>query len=234
MTPEPNAGPGLVKLPTPGLARAALILACIPCACIWVIGLVMGIVAHGQIKARPYELGGLGVAKAAIIVGSIWGVVSTIGILAAIAIPNFIKFQARSKQSECKAYLKSAYTAEKSYFGEKQTYDTHPKTIGFAPEKGNRYLYVFSNEGVEGADQLVAPDSVRFPGLSSSELWAGIPYATQQEIGVSGTCPNCNITIACSGNIDNDPGLDVWTVSTEDRPGAPAGVPTNVQNDVDF
>ena len=33
-------------------------------------------------------------------------VVAIIGILAAIAIPNFIKFQARSKQSEAKANLK--------------------------------------------------------------------------------------------------------------------------------
>ena len=32
-------------------------------------------------------------------------VVAIIGILAAIAIPNFIKFQARSKQSEAKANL---------------------------------------------------------------------------------------------------------------------------------
>ncbi|HEX9605302.1 MAG TPA: prepilin-type N-terminal cleavage/methylation domain-containing protein, partial [Myxococcales bacterium] len=34
-------------------------------------------------------------------------VVAIIGILAAIAIPNFIKFQARSKQSEAKANLKA-------------------------------------------------------------------------------------------------------------------------------
>ncbi len=43
-------------------------------------------------------------------------VVAIIGILAAIAIPNFVRFQARSKQSEAKVNLKSAFTAEKAYF----------------------------------------------------------------------------------------------------------------------
>jgi len=46
-------------------------------------------------------------------------VVAIIGILAAIAIPNFIKFQARSKQSEAKANLKAVFTAQKAFFQEK-------------------------------------------------------------------------------------------------------------------
>ncbi len=37
-------------------------------------------------------------------------VILTSGLLASIAIPNFIKFQARSKQSEAKANLKAIYT----------------------------------------------------------------------------------------------------------------------------
>ena len=49
-------------------------------------------------------------------------VVAIIGILAAIAIPNFLKFQAKSKQSEAKTNLKGIYTAETGYFGEQNTY----------------------------------------------------------------------------------------------------------------
>ena len=49
-------------------------------------------------------------------------VVAIIGILAAIAIPNFSKFQARAKQSEAKANLKGIYTAKQTQFGEKDTY----------------------------------------------------------------------------------------------------------------
>jgi type IV pilus assembly protein PilA len=68
-------------------------------------------------------------------------VVAIIGILAAIAIPNFIRFQARSKQSEAKTNLKAAFTGQKSLLGEKDRYSNLAGEIGFAPERGNRYYY---------------------------------------------------------------------------------------------
>ena len=49
-------------------------------------------------------------------------VVAIIGILAAIAVPNFVKFQCRSKQSEAKTNLKGIYVAEESYRAENDTY----------------------------------------------------------------------------------------------------------------
>jgi len=68
-------------------------------------------------------------------------VVAIIGILAAIAIPNFIRFQARSKQSEVKTNLKALFTGQKSRFGEKDRYAVTLGEVGFAPERGNRYYY---------------------------------------------------------------------------------------------
>jgi type IV pilus assembly protein PilA len=49
-------------------------------------------------------------------------VVAIIGILAAIAIPNFLKFQLRSKAGEGKLNLAAIRTAEESYFAEAGTY----------------------------------------------------------------------------------------------------------------
>ena len=43
-------------------------------------------------------------------------VVAIIGILAAIAIPNFVKFQAKGKQSEANAQLKAIFSAQKANF----------------------------------------------------------------------------------------------------------------------
>ncbi|HEY1909113.1 MAG TPA: prepilin-type N-terminal cleavage/methylation domain-containing protein [Myxococcaceae bacterium] len=68
-------------------------------------------------------------------------VVAIIGILAALAIPNFIKFQARSKQSEAKSNLKGLFTAERSYYQEHDTYTSCVRTMGFNPERANRYRY---------------------------------------------------------------------------------------------
>jgi type IV pilus assembly protein PilA len=45
-------------------------------------------------------------------------VVAIIGILAAIAIPNFLKFQLRSKTGEAKTNLAALRTAEEGYFAE--------------------------------------------------------------------------------------------------------------------
>ena len=49
-------------------------------------------------------------------------VVAIIGLLAAIAIPNFVRFQLRSKSSEGKTNLASIRTAEESYFAANGSY----------------------------------------------------------------------------------------------------------------
>ena len=82
-------------------------------------------------------------------------VVAIIGILAAIAVPNFVKFQCRSKQSEARGNLKAMYVAQESYKAEFDSYgsvgpidgqanaQTATNQIGFVP-KGNRLRYIYS------------------------------------------------------------------------------------------
>jgi type IV pilus assembly protein PilA len=70
-------------------------------------------------------------------------VVGVIGILAALAIPNFIRFQGRSKQAEPKANLRGAFTAERAYYSEHSFFSCLNK-IGFSPERGNRYRYTLN------------------------------------------------------------------------------------------
>jgi len=62
-------------------------------------------------------------------------VVAIIGILAAIAIPNFIKFQLRSKAGEAKVNLAAIRTAEESYYAEAGTYVDHviPAPVAIPP-----------------------------------------------------------------------------------------------------
>ncbi len=81
-------------------------------------------------------------------------VVAIIGILAAIAVPNFVKFQCRSKQSEAKGNLKALYVAQEAYRAENDTYGSVTaisagnitsnvsNQIGFVPKGGKtRYRY---------------------------------------------------------------------------------------------
>ena len=60
-------------------------------------------------------------------------VVAIIGLLAAIAIPNFVQFQLRAKSAEGKGNLAAIRTAEEAYFAEYGIYlpaTAAPATIG--------------------------------------------------------------------------------------------------------
>jgi len=180
-------------------------------------------------------------------------VVAIIGILAAIAIPNFIKFQARSKQSEAKANLKSFFTAEKSIFQEKDYYTEAIGDVGFSPERGNRYAYyaavaqalqtrlVAGLPVPTGAENGIEVDKFRYQkALVNPVFNGGAVYGGNlgQDPGTPGlgagaaTCPDCNITMTAAGQVDNEiVGVDSWYVSTKDSSGQPGAAGCAVAND---
>lgn len=188
-------------------------------------------------------------------------VVAIIGILAAIAIPNFIKFQARSKQGEAKSNLKSWFTTQRAYMQEKDRYSEDVSEIGYAPERGNRYAYMFGATAawqdrtameITGATpNSITVDVFKYTGMASQPTAASktLTFSTAggedpKTPGISGTCPGCNIDGLAAGNIDNDPtGIDTWYIGTKDAEttagqcntdtAVPSGTPYNMYNDVD-
>ena len=68
-------------------------------------------------------------------------VIAIIGVLAAIAIPNFLNYQCKAKQAEAKANLGSIATCEEGYMVEHDTYSTVLNDIGFATKGTTRYTY---------------------------------------------------------------------------------------------
>jgi type IV pilus assembly protein PilA len=85
-------------------------------------------------------------------------VVAIIGLLAALAIPNFIRFQARASQSEARSNLKALHTAEESYYHDQQCYCTALDTVGFMVERGNRYLYTIVAGAVNSSSRAAATE----------------------------------------------------------------------------
>jgi type IV pilus assembly protein PilA len=188
-------------------------------------------------------------------------VVAIIGILAAIAIPNFIKFQARSKQSEAKANLKAAFTAEKAFIQEKDRYEPLINIVGFSPERNNRYAYFLSSTGTiqlrtttgsdmtnASTDQGIDLDAFKY-GTSAavSALAAGCASGGPTLAGVITTTSPISWTGFARGNIDTDATIDVWSISTDSRTypttvllacsvggNNPSGEPANEVNDVNF
>ncbi len=186
-------------------------------------------------------------------------VVAIIGILAAIAIPNFIRFQARSKQSEAKANLKAMFTAEKAYSQEKDAYNTGSNVVGFSPERNNRYAYFMDVTGT-----LEPRTTDILPTPAAGTIYSGITVDIFKWTAAAGTAAiltatTCGGTVGVTtnsagapvftgeavGNVDTDTVQDVWTISTDSRTSTAtcdetsdavgpvsAGQPANDNNDV--
>jgi len=60
-------------------------------------------------------------------------VVAIIGILAAVAVPNYQKYQAKARQAEAKGFLSAMYTAEQTQYSEQTTYSACLAALGFDP-----------------------------------------------------------------------------------------------------
>jgi type IV pilus assembly protein PilA len=118
-------------------------------------------------------------------------VVAIIGILASIAIPNFMKFIAKTKRSEARYNLEAIYKTELSYFGENNTFHTSFREIRWVPI-GTIYYYTFT----------------------AGDEYYGRDLATNPEPG--GLAPGAGaigFTVYGWGNIDNDGTIDVWSIN---------------------
>ena len=60
-------------------------------------------------------------------------VVAIIGILAAVAIPNYQKYQSKARQTEARIALAAIYTAEASFSAEQTSYSMCLVNIGYQP-----------------------------------------------------------------------------------------------------
>lgn len=100
-------------------------------------------------------------------------VVAIIGILSAVAIPNFKKYQAKSKLSEARLQLAALYSAETSL---QTDYDLYGTCLAFAgyigPTTGNYYAIGYnaandtpnSDIRANGGSDCTAADSFGWPG----------------------------------------------------------------------
>ena len=78
-------------------------------------------------------------------------VVAIIGVLSAVAVPNFKKYQAKAKTSEAKVQLAAAYTAQQAFYGDFGMYAHCFDYMGFNPsnERTARYYAIGFSDDVD-------------------------------------------------------------------------------------
>lgn len=158
-------------------------------------------------------------------------VVGIIGILAAIAVPNFQRFQAKSRQSEAKANLSGLYTSQKAFYAEWNRYFAAFRHIGFAPEGNLRYKVGFTaaggaipvNFGYTGpgcanpaaacAATLFVTDTYCPTTAGQATICVENPAFVEPLEGATIVAANGQGFVAqASGNIDADATQDRWTI----------------------
>jgi type IV pilus assembly protein PilA len=171
-------------------------------------------------------------------------VVAIIGILATIAVPNFQKFQARSKQTNAKAELSSIYSAQKSFFAEYSTYSAVLPVVGFVPEgttetaagysarSGVKRYYGVSSGPTAGADVgnltgtllLAQPNAFYMHGYPASGNLCSLmmdPVSTTKNAGITATLSiSADMFTALSTGCPLDRGqtastMDVWYINNQ-------------------
>ena len=123
-------------------------------------------------------------------------VVGIIGILAAVAVPNLLKFQAKAKQSNAKTELSALYGTQKAYMVEYNTYTANFQALGYAPDGvpnvTGKNGCPSSDPGSRTLDGTVTGWPLRYyaSGFSNaSTATAGVPASLTTALA----CPTVNV-----------------------------------------
>ncbi len=150
-------------------------------------------------------------------------VVAIIGILAAIAVPNYQKFTAKAKQSEAKSNLSALYSAERAFYAEWQGYYTRFTVVGYAPTGQLRYRHGFATDngappnppytGFVGVANDSSTQNYCTAATGCVEINAPVPLgALPASTATNGGAAGGVFTAAATGDVDGDSGMDTWTM----------------------
>lgn len=114
-------------------------------------------------------------------------VVAIIGILSAVAVPQFQKFQRKAKQTEAKAGLAGIYTAQKAFYAEHGTYYANIWAIGYELDGDLQYYIGMSNTTVPTAPNTSFTGALVANAHTNSEWICGTTFA-------AGLSKNCKYT----------------------------------------
>jgi len=156
-------------------------------------------------------------------------VVVIVGILAAFAIPNFLRYRAQAMQAEARTNLAGIFVAEMSFFTERKEFGNFTD-VGFAVTGGgtNRYTYrtglgLGAGLGPNGGN-LCGPASSCDTIQTENPAVSAISYT-----GLAGiaTTSSAGFTATAAADLDRDVIHDGWYVN-DAKQGLSAADPNDV------
>jgi type IV pilus assembly protein PilA len=170
-------------------------------------------------------------------------VVAIIGILAAIAIPNFLQYQLKSRQSEAKTNLQAIKTSEVSFQAERGCYigvatevgqpapvaatksNPWPWGIGALPTApgalwcvaGGVFAGTFADIGFKATGNVNYYYGVDANTVAAPGLYTPV---TSCPLAIAGTAAagalgNNNFVVMARANLDGDAGVSTWDATTD-------------------
>ena len=157
-------------------------------------------------------------------------VVAIIGILSAVAIPNFKKYQAKSKTSEAKLQLAGMYTALSSYLSNNDTYDTCLNVMGYEAYAGTDTTFNYYSVGFNSATASLSSNTLCDTNGNDEGLsyWSGTKGSANSptdrtaaeiptDLDGDPTIETLKFTVGAVGNIANEtsanPKIDSWSMN---------------------
>jgi len=116
-------------------------------------------------------------------------VVAIIGLLAAVGVPQYQKFQARARQSEAKTALSALYSSQAAYFQEWNCYSMDLRNVGFGVTGVNlRYVTGMAGGGATFTSAVVAGCNPGVPPVNGAGYTISDGNAANPQVaGVAGT-----------------------------------------------
>jgi type IV pilus assembly protein PilA len=130
--------------------------------------------------------------------------VAIIGILAAIALPNLMRHQAKARQTEAKTTLGGIFIRQNLFWAERGRFGGLDE-IGFVLSGNNRYTYRTGAAGSAGG----ANANVSTPGAAQDTINA-VVGTIEPEGATAAVNSISGFTATAAANIDSDPLLDQW------------------------
>lgn len=139
-------------------------------------------------------------------------VVGIIGILVAIAAPNFARYQSKARQSEAKIGLSAVYAGEKSFYSEYSSYASSLDAIGYSPEGNKRYytLGFATTDTTTVTGYAGALTTASYARTNYPAAWSECAPALA---GASGTTDPQTFTASASGQLRDGAACDVWGIT---------------------